>query len=60
MAHSQVNQRGRMDTADSRKGGVEFHQRHPQAPATVQWVAGVLLPANVTPSNGTWGPRALW
>ena len=45
----QVNMRG--DLPDT------YRQRHPTAPKTVQWWSGVLLPAGVKPTNGTWGPR---
>ena len=38
-----------------------FMQRHRKAMAQgVPWWSGALLPANVTFTNGTWGPRAFW
>mmetsp|Transcript_16133 Transcript_16133/g.22284 ORF Transcript_16133/g.22284 Transcript_16133/m.22284 type:complete len:350 (-) Transcript_16133:166-1215(-) len=55
----EVNQRGLMDQPGTVKNGHPFHSRH-KAPPVVQWVAGVLLPPGVKPSNGTWGPRAQW
>eukprot|EP00976_Prorocentrum_cordatum_P049713 1003538-Prorocentrum_minimum.AAC.1 len=57
---SQVNQRGLMDHPDTVADGHPFHDRHKQAPVVVQWVAGVLLPPGVLPSNGTFGPRGKW
>ena len=52
MAILQVNMRGHLDAA--------MKARHPTAPDVVQWHAGVLLPAGVTFSNGTWSPRHAW
>lgn len=38
----------------------ETRKRHPTAPASVQWISGVLLPPGIKPTNGTWGPRYKW
>lgn len=38
----------------------DYRVRHADAPAVVQWTAGVLLPAPLRPSNGTWSPRFYW
>ena len=49
---AQVNMRGNLSE--------EYRARHPRAPVTVQWVTGVLLPAPLRPSNGSWSPRYSW
>lgn len=49
---SQVNVRGDLPPA--------MRQRHPNAPARLQWVSGVLLPPGVKLGNGTWSPRYNW
>lgn len=35
-------------------------KRHPEAPAEVQWSAGVILPRGVRLTNGSWSPRHDW
>ncbi|GMH42732.1 hypothetical protein BSKO_10651 [Bryopsis sp. KO-2023] len=37
-----------------------MRERHPEAPETVQWTAGVLLVPGLPMTNGSWGPRADW
>ena len=37
-----------------------MQQRHPAAPAAVQWHSGVLLPRGVQLGNGSWSPRHEW
>ena len=49
---AQVNMRGNLSE--------EYRARHPRAPVTVQWATGVLLPAPLRPSNGSWSPRFSW
>ena len=49
---AQVNMRGNLSE--------EYRARHPRAPVTVQWATGVLLPAPLRPSNGSWSPRYSW
>eukprot|EP00241_Pyramimonas_parkeae_P004909 CAMPEP_0114245086 /NCGR_PEP_ID=MMETSP0058-20121206/11694_1 /TAXON_ID=36894 /ORGANISM="Pyramimonas parkeae, CCMP726" /LENGTH=353 /DNA_ID=CAMNT_0001358087 /DNA_START=180 /DNA_END=1238 /DNA_ORIENTATION=- len=56
----QVNQRGNMDQVETIRNRIPYRTRHTKAPAQVQWISGVLLPAGDVPSNGTWGPRAQW
>eukprot|EP00271_Cylindrocystis_brebissonii_P022552 TRINITY_DN8723_c0_g1_i1.p1 TRINITY_DN8723_c0_g1~~TRINITY_DN8723_c0_g1_i1.p1 ORF type:complete len:266 (-),score=27.49 TRINITY_DN8723_c0_g1_i1:426-1223(-) len=48
----EINARGDFDEA--------FRQRHPEAPQRTPWISGVLVPAGLTLTNGTWGPRASW
>jgi hypothetical protein len=48
----EVNMRGRFPS--------EYRSRHPNAPAEVQWRAGVLLPRGVRLTNGTWSVRWQW
>ena len=38
----------------------DYRARHAAAPKVVQWWGGVLLPAGVVPTNGTFGPRWKW
>jgi len=42
------------------KGGVTYRGRHAAAPQLAHWTSGVLLPRGAVPSNGTFGPRAMW
>jgi hypothetical protein len=37
-----------------------YCKKHPDAPAEVQWVSGVLLPDGVQLTNGTWSVRWHW
>jgi len=45
----EVSQRGNLPQA--------YREAHADAPRTVHWVAGVLLPRDVEMREGTWGPR---
>lgn len=56
----EVNARGTMEDPATTRDGVTFKTRHKDAHDIVPWVSGVLLPAGVVPTNGTWGPRAQW
>eukprot|EP00798_Chlamydomonas_sp_ICE-L_P002395 gene2395-8703_t len=47
-ASPEVNYRGTLPDS--------YRKRHPTAPDAVQWVSGVLLPAGIKPTNGTYGP----
>lgn len=51
-ASPEVNMRGRISQAQ--------RDRHPSAPALVQWEAGVILPHGVELTNGTYSPRYNW
>lgn len=51
-AQPEVNFRGKLSD--------EFRRRHPNAPARVQWVTGVLLPRGTSLGVGTMGPRSKW
>lgn len=51
-AAPEVNMRGRRPE--------HFRQRHPDAPLRCPWIAGVLLPPGVAPTNGSWSPRYWW
>lgn len=48
----EINMRGRLPP--------DYKARHPDAPDVVQWVAGVVLPADVPMREGTFGPRWSW
>lgn len=48
----EFNMRGKISEA--------MRKRHPTAPASVQWTAGVLLVPGLGMTNGSWGPRADW
>uniref|UniRef100_A0A7R9W011 Apple domain-containing protein n=1 Tax=Chlamydomonas euryale TaxID=1486919 RepID=A0A7R9W011_9CHLO len=40
--------------------GPRYRERHPTAPDHVQWSGGVILPAGMPLTNGTFGPRYNW
>ena len=56
----QVNQRGANDDRRMEARGMKYRSRHADAPSKTHWTSGVMLPPGQTPSNGTFGPRALW